>query len=66
MPNFPVLPSRLLRMQGRIASLHRELTSLGAVQAARPVPKPTDAGRSVSIWSEFNSATISLLEAELD
>jgi hypothetical protein len=63
--HFPALPSRLLRMQAAIAILHRKLTSLGATEIRRPALPPAGPVRSISMWSEFNSANLAHLKAEV-
>jgi hypothetical protein len=53
-------------MEGRIASLHHELTKLGAAPADRPARRSTGVVRPLSFGSEFDSANIPWLRAELD
>jgi hypothetical protein len=64
--HFPVLPSRLLRMEARIGSLHQRLSKLGAAEVKRPVFPTTTTVRALSTGSEFNSANLAHLAAELD
>jgi hypothetical protein len=64
--HFPAMPSRLLRLQARIDGLHSKLTRHGAAELKRPVFRGATTARALSPASEFNSANLAHLQAELD